>query len=302
RYPQLTQKFRQLRDLSNQITHLTFAVPETDRLATYQDNLRQLQSRHNNLQKQLAAQVPEIQLSQQTFDRQAIVAALPPNSILVEFVRFDAFDFQAISANGETQWHSARYLAFILTAGKLDTVQMIDLGTADTIDRLIIAFRLEASDYTHPTLAWGKGSQAPKLHIKSYNSTDAMQLSQALFDPIRDLVKDCRHLIIAPDGNLNLVPFQILPIDATGSRLLMDEYTISYLSVGREILRSKVQLPTGFISTPLIIADPDFDLTADAVSGDWGLGIGNWEKNSMSDVRSPMSSSYLSVSDELTQT
>ncbi|MEH1867830.1 MAG: tetratricopeptide repeat protein [Nostoc sp.] len=266
RYPQLTEKFRQLRDLSNQIIHLTFAVPETDDLATYQDNLRQLQNRHNNLQKQLAAQVPEIQLSEQVFDCEAIVAALPPNSILVEFVRFDLFDFQAISANGETQWHPARYLAFILTAGKLDTVQMVDLGAADTIDRLIIAFRLEASDYTHPTLAWGKGSQTPKLHIKSYNFTDAMQLTQALFNPIRDCVKDCKHLIIAPDGNLNLVPFQILPIDATGSRLLMDEYTISYLSVGREILRSKVQLPTDFISAPLIIADPDFDLTADAAT------------------------------------
>ncbi len=110
--------------------------------------MRQLQNRHNNLQKQLAAQVPEIQLSDQNFDCEAIVAALPPNSILVEFVRFDVFDFQAISANGETQWHPARYLAFILTAGKLDTVQMVDLGAADTIDRLIQAFRLEASDYT----------------------------------------------------------------------------------------------------------------------------------------------------------
>ncbi|MEA5503662.1 CHAT domain-containing tetratricopeptide repeat protein [Halotia wernerae UHCC 0503] len=264
-YPQLTEKFRQLRDLNNQIIHLTFTVPKTDDLATYQENLRQLQSRHNNLQKQLAAEVPEIQLSEQ-FDCQAIAAALPPNSILVEFVHFDLFDFQAIPANGKTQWHPARYLAFILTAGKPDAVQMIDLGAAAVIDRLIQVFRLQASDYTQHTLAWGKSSDTPKLHIKSYNPTDAMQLSQALFDPIRDLVKDCRHLIIAPDSNLNLVPFQILPIDTTGSHLLMDEYTISYLSVGREILRSQVRPPRGFVSAPLIIADPDFDFAADSVT------------------------------------
>jgi CHAT domain-containing protein len=266
RYPQLTEKFRQLRDLSNQIIHLTFAVPKTDDLATYQDNLRQLQSRHNNLQKQLAAQVPEIQLSEQVFDCEAIALALPPNSILVEFVRFDVFDFQAIQAQGETQWHPARYLAFIFTAGKPDAVQMVGLGAAETVDSLIQVFRLQASANTHPTLAWGKSSSVPKLQIKSYNPTDAIQLSQAIFRPIRDLVKNCRHLIIAPDGNLNLVPFQILPIDVIGSSLLMDEYTISYLSVGREILRSKVQLPTDFISAPLIIADPDFDLTADAAT------------------------------------
>ncbi|MBD2302821.1 CHAT domain-containing tetratricopeptide repeat protein [Nostoc sp. FACHB-190] len=266
RYPQLVEKFHQLRDLSNQIIHLTFAIPETDDLTTYQENLRQLQSRHNHLQKQLAAEVPEIQLSEEVFDCQAIIEALPPLSIFVEFVRFDVFDFQAIPANGETQWHPAKYLAFVLTAGFPNKVQMVDLGAADTIDRLIQAFRLEASDYTHTTLAWGQSGNVPKLQIKSYNSIAAIQLTEALFNPIGDLVKDCRHLIIAPDGNLNLVPFQILPIDATGSRLLMDEYIVSYLSVGREILRSKVQLPTGSISAPLIIADPDFDLTADAAT------------------------------------
>lgn len=183
---------------------------------------------------------------------------------MVEFVRFDVFDFQAIAANGETQWYAARYLAFILKAGQPDTAEMIDLGAADTIDRLIQVFRLQVSDYSQPTLAIGKARHKPKLYIKSYDSTAAIQLSQLLFAPIRDFVKDCRHLIIAPDGNLNLVPFQILPVDNTGKRLLMDEYTISYLSVGREIFHGKVQPPTHSISAPLIIADPDFDLTAES--------------------------------------
>jgi len=39
----------------------------------------------------------------------------------------------------------------------------------------------------------------------------------------------------------------------------MDEYNISYLSVGRDILRSKIQT-SRLASQPLIIADPDFDL------------------------------------------
>ncbi|MDZ8054597.1 MAG: tetratricopeptide repeat protein [Aulosira sp. ZfuVER01] len=273
RYPQLQEKFRQLSDLNTRLVHLTFSVPQTDETATpektsrqftaYRENLTQLQAQYNYLQKQLALQVPEIQLSEQTFDREAIATALPPDSILIEFVRFDVFDFQAIAANGETQWYPPRYLAFILKAGQPDAVQTIDLGAADTIDSLIQIFRLEASDYAQPTLALRKTKDKPTLHIKAYDSTAAIQLSQLLFAPIREFVKDCRHLIIAPDGNLNLVPFQILPIDSTGQRLLMDEYTISYLSVGREILRTKVQPLTRSISAPLILADPDFDLTAD---------------------------------------
>lgn len=274
RYPQLQEKFRQLSDLNTRLIHLTFSVPQTDEIATtektisqfrtYRENLTQLQAKYNYLQKQLALQVPEIQLSEQIFDRNAIAAALPPDSILVEFVRFDLFDFQAVAANAETQWYPPRYLAFIIKAGQPDAVQMIDLEAADTIDSLIQVFRLEASDYAQPTLAIGKTPHKPKLHIKPYDSTAAIQLSQLLFAPIRDLINDCRHLIIAPDGNLNLVPFQILPFDSTGTRLLMDEYTISYLSVGREILRTKVQPLTRSISAPLIIADPDFDLTAES--------------------------------------
>ncbi|MBD2491600.1 tetratricopeptide repeat protein [Aulosira sp. FACHB-615] len=276
RYPQLQEQFRQLSDLNTRLVHLTFSIPQPDisattektthQFRTYRENITQLQAQYNYLQKQLALQVPEIGLSEQTFDRQAIAAALPPDSILIEFVRFDVFDFQAVAANQETQWYPPRYLAFILPAGQPNAVQMLDLGIAATIDEVIQIFRLQASDYHQPTLALRKTFNKPKLHIQSYDSTAAIQLSQLLFAPIREFIKNSRHLIIAPDGNLNLVPFQILPINSTGTRLLMDEYTISYLSVGREILHSKVPKPKHSISAPLIIADPDFDLTAESAT------------------------------------
>ncbi len=260
RYAHLKDKFRQLSDLSNQIIHLTFAVPQTEDFATYQENLAQLQSQHNNLQKQLAAEVPEIQLFEQISDHYAVAAALPPDSILVEFVRFDVFNFQARAVNAEKQWQPAHYLAFILISGQPDAVQMVDLGEAEPIDDLIRLFLIQASDRTKKTLGWTtKVPEVPKLPIKPYNPTAAIKLSEALFQPIREVVLDCKHLILAPDGDLNLLPFQVLPFNETGTHLLMDEYTISYLGVGRDILRSKVQ-PTRKAIAPLVIADPDFDL------------------------------------------
>ncbi len=266
RYPHLTEKFRQLGDLSAQLIHLTFSIPPTVDLTTYQENLAQLQAQHNNLQKQLASQVPEIQLFEQPSDRYAVASALPSNSILVEFVRFNVFNFHAVTANAEAQWQPAHYLAFILISGQPDAVQMIDLGEAQPIDYLIQQFCLLASDYTKKTLAWGKKTLLePKLPIKPYNPTAAIELSKALFHPIRELVRSCKHLIFAPDGDLNLVPLQILPFDRTVTKLLMDEYTISYLSVGRDVLRSQAQ-PTRTANVPLVIADPDFDLASDQTS------------------------------------
>ncbi|MDF5730374.1 MAG: CHAT domain-containing protein, partial [Rhizonema sp. PD38] len=263
RYAHLKDKFRQLSDLSNQIIHQTFAVTQTDNFATYQENLTQLQTQHNNLQKQLAAEVPEIQLFEQISDRYAVAAALPPDSILVEFVRFDVFNFHARTANAETQWQPAHYLAFILRSGQPDAVQMVDLGEAQAIDDLIRLFLVQASDRTKKTLGWAtKVPEVPKLPIKPYDLTAAIKLSEALFQPIRKIVLDCKHLILAPDGDLNLLPLQVLPFNETGEHLLMDEYTISYLGVGRDILRSKVQ-PTREAIAPLVIADPDFDLADD---------------------------------------
>ncbi|MEH2120595.1 CHAT domain-containing protein [Nostoc sp.] len=198
-----------------------------------------------------------------------MASALPADAILVEFVRFELFDFNAVPANGDIQWQPARYLAFVLPSGQPDAVQMIDLGSAQVIDQLVWVFRLQASDYSKATLGWGKADQLPKLPIKPYDSAPAIELSQVLVKPIYNALKGCKHLIFAPDGNLNLLPFQALPCDETNTRLLMDEFTISYLSVGRDILRRRSP-PQGSqipklrpASTPLIIADPDFDLAAE---------------------------------------
>lgn len=136
------------------------------------------------------------------------------------------------------------------------------------------------------TLGFGKLAAIPKLRIKPYNPTAAIQLSKLLFQPIQEIVKGYQHLIFAPDGNLNLLPLQVLPLDETNTSLLMDEYTISYLSVGRDVMRylqpeeryqqqersltlkdSLSQLATSRIAdTPLILADPDFDLAVESTN------------------------------------
>ncbi|PMB40340.1 hypothetical protein CEN40_22380 [Fischerella thermalis CCMEE 5205] len=262
RYPHLQEQFRQLSDLNAQLVKLTFSTPQINDFTNYQQELAELEARYNHLQKQLASQVPEIQLTGKLPDRFAVAEALPTNSILVEFVRFDVYDFHAVPARKQTQWHPARYLAFILPAQQPDAVQMIDLGAAEIIDELIREFRWQVSDYTRTTLAWGKAASIPKLQIKQYDPAAAIQLRNVLFGPIREVVRNYKHLILAPDGNLNLVPFQILALDQTGTDLVMDEYTVSYLAVGRDIFHSQLQT-TRAADAPIIMADPDFDLVSE---------------------------------------
>jgi CHAT domain-containing protein/tetratricopeptide (TPR) repeat protein len=250
RYPHLKPQLEKLRELSDQIIHFTFTQPQPELIG-------QLQAEHDKLQKQLASQVPEIQLQEQPVDRRAVALELPEGTTLVEFVYFHIFNF---CTSAEPKWQLAHYVAFVLPANQPDEVQMIDLGEAEHIDRLIQVFRqslsLEGNNLGNRLDMGGDDDDSEFLQ---YNPAAGIELRQVLFDPIRPYLSQSKHLLLSPDGGLNLVPFQILPIDETGQQLLMDEYTISYLSAGRDILRSKIQT-TRPASTPLVIADPDFDL------------------------------------------
>jgi len=82
-------------------------------------------------------------------------------------------------------------------------------------------------------------------------------LREAIFDKILPAIGSCKHLIISPDGELSRLSFEVLPNGDDG--YLIDDFQISYLGAGRDLLRFDLQ--TGRQpGKSLVIADPDFDL------------------------------------------
>ena len=260
RYSYLQPEFQRLRSLREQLTHLMFDPPfiqpqepqEQYRLRRreHQKLVTELQQECEQIEKQLASQVPEIQLQDQETDRRAVALALPEGSALVEFVRFNVYDFKA------DQWQPAQYLAFVLPAQQPDAVQMILLGDAEPIERLIKVFRETISELRFKDLGLRPKAKPPQQ--KSYQEA-GIKLREAIYNPILEQVNlaEYSHLIIAPDYELCLVPFGILPEEG---RLLIDRYQISYLSTGRDILRGTIETERP-ASPPFIMADPDFNLS-----------------------------------------
>jgi CHAT domain-containing protein len=80
------------------------------------------------------------------------------------------------------------------------------------------------------------------------------ELRSLVFDPLRAALGAARDLILAPDGELCLLPFEVLP---DGTDYLLQEYRISYLAVGRDALRFGARAVEP--ARPLVLADPDFD-------------------------------------------
>jgi CHAT domain-containing protein len=147
-------------------------------------------------------------------------------------------------------------VAFVLPSGEPDAVQMIDLGEAEPIDRMIADFRAgilgETDDRAGRDMARRRAE--PELPDRGRSGTS---VREAVFDKLAAALGGRTHLLLAPDGDLTRLPWEVLPT-ADGRRLI-DEYQISYVSCGRDVLRFGAA-STGQPGEALMLADPDFDL------------------------------------------
>jgi CHAT domain-containing protein len=176
-------------------------------------------------------------------DAAAVARALPSNTALLDFARVEIANFR--TKGTEKRWLPANYLAFVLHAGQGDRVALIDLGEAETIDRLVTRFK---------TLVVSQSAADRHRALEV-----ARILHEKLFVPLTGALGAAAELFLAPDGLLNLLPFEVL--QGSDGRFLIEDYTISYLGSGRDLLGFGARPSAG--GKALLLGDPDFDLTQD---------------------------------------
>ena len=183
---------------------------------------------------------------------------LPDGAVLIEFLRFHVYQFGAVPSRGESRWGPPRYLAFVLPSAPTNEVMMYDLGLAETIDGLVSEFRSSLTSDPVGTNSRDMVNQnKPRTEPDDESTTNAGDhLYNALLAPLLPSIGDRRRLIVAPDGDLNRLPFEVLPVDK--DRRLIEEFEVSYVTVGRD-LRSFALEASEASGPPLVLADPDFD-------------------------------------------
>jgi CHAT domain-containing protein/tetratricopeptide (TPR) repeat protein len=226
--------FTQLNEVTSQLATFVLNGPQRLPPAEHQQRIKTLTAQREEIENQLSRRTAGYFDGSGPVTLATVKAVLPSDAALVEFAVYRPFDpkasFESNKSNG-----IPRYVVYVI--GSRDEVRWKDLGPANEVDDAVEAFR--------------QGLRDPrKSNIKKL----ARSLDEKVFRPIRVLAGDVSHLLVSPDGQLDLIPFEAL-VDEQG-RYAVERYSITYLTTGRDLLR--MQVARASKSGPVVIADPFF--------------------------------------------
>lgn len=204
--------------------------------------IARLETTIERLEDEAGRRSAEFRSSSQNVTLEAVRAALPADAALVEIMAYHPADVKA--TNRSELYAQPRYAAYVLRRD-VPTPQFVDLGVVDSLDAASSGLRSALQD--------PRRSDAKDL---------ARSLDERLMRPVRQLLGPTRHILLSPDGALNLIPFAAL-VDERG-QYLVENYMISYLTSGRDLLR--LQAAHQGDAAPVVLADPLFDLTGTAAA------------------------------------
>ncbi len=255
--PEDLQKLATLREARTRRADLALAGAGVYPPEVYQKLLKDLQEDEERLQAELVKNSAALRLKLQTVNPAQLLAevhkALPADAALVEFLAFRQYNFRPSAQRPQVAPGPLRYAGIVLThEGK---PQAFDLGPGQTIDQTVGHL---LSSLTDPAAEWDESAKA---------------LDQLVMAPLRPAMSGKTRFYLSPDGQLNLVPFAVLPV-GEGGGALGDKNDLSYLTSGRDLLRrGEAELHTSVA----LLSDPQFSLaqkgTQEAAAASRGSGV-----------------------------
>ncbi|NEO52816.1 MAG: tetratricopeptide repeat protein [Okeania sp. SIO3B5] len=234
------------------LSTLLYNQPKNLSPEDYRERFADLQQQAKNLEDKIGRRHNEFWEATQPVTIEDIQPLIPVNAALVEFVQYEPYDPKT------RKWGEPRYGVYVLTSE--GEPQGIDLGTVAEIESTMELFRLSLRD---------KGT--PQQQLKDA----ARELDQKLMQPVRQLLGSTQQILISPDSNLNLIPFEAL-VDEN-NRYLIENYRFTYLSSGRDLLRftstsEKRSKKSVLLGNPNFSDKGDVTIRGDFDVSEWILG------------------------------
>jgi CHAT domain-containing protein len=196
------------------------------------------EQRERDLTRRLAALTKGQGFAPPTVAR--VQAALPGDTVLVDFVDYTSFASAVDSARGGEG--ERRLAAFIVH--RCGDVARIDLGRIEPITRHVSAWRA----------SYGAGKEPTKDSLDP-----AVELRRLVWAPLEEKLGGAKVILLAPDGDLTGLPFAALPGSKRGS-FLLEEYTFVTIPVPQLLpdLLADPGPPPQRPAALLLVGDVDF--------------------------------------------
>lgn len=230
--PQDQELLDKLNKITQQISELMLSGAGETPLAEHQLKIKTLTDEREKLEDEISRRVAGFFPKSQPVTLQSVQAVIPSDSALIEFAIYTP---SSLLSNDDKVANKQRYVVYVLH--NQGEIKWKDLGETKQIDEAINALRQALRD--------------PK---RNDVQTLARNLDEKIMLPIRAMLGTATQLLISPDGNLNLIPFEAL-VDEK-NHYLIEKYSFTYLTSGRDLLR--LQTSRESKNKPLLVANPAF--------------------------------------------
>ena len=243
--PRALGLFEDLITTNEQLSALTYSPPND------QTELWDLQLRSRLLERELNKFDLDFSEFFSDYSTETIQAALPPNTALIEFVRYWPLDLTA--PEGE-EYNEAHYAAYVVQPD--GRIHGMNLGSAEVVEAAIESLSENLAD-----------SNTPPFQVKE----SARALDMLVMAPIREVLGSTSTIFLAPDGALNLIPFEAL-VDESNN-YLVENYQFRYLTSGRDLTRRHTTPSSK--NRSVLIGDPTYATTGTSVAETRALDFEN---------------------------
>lgn len=226
-----------------QLAAITLRGPGPDGFDTYQQRIKTLTEQAERAEARVSVRSAEYQVQTRPITLEAVQQVIPPRTVLVEFATYRPFDPKT------QRLGRLRYVVYILASEGLP--KSVDLGEVTPINQLITEFRQALREKVPVSLPSPKTT--PVRTVENLK-TLAQKLYTQVMRPVISLVPPSTRLLLAPDGELNILPFGAL-MDTQG-KFFIERFKFTYLTSGRDLLRLQTKFEPQ--SPPLAIANPDY--------------------------------------------
>ena len=229
--PENQQLLDELDTIQQQRASLLYNPPEDLPPEQYRQLTEDLRAEAEQLEAQLAQRSAEFRVETEPVTIEKLQQLIPEDTVLVEIIQYYPFDAKA---QQDEQWGKPHYAAYIISA---NSINWVDLGEAEPIDQKVNEFRQDLGEK------------------RASVERSARELDEIVMQPIREKLGDKTHILISPDGQLNLIPFAALMDE--NNEYLVKNYLFTYLTTGRDLLRLQLDAPSR--QDPVMLANPNYD-------------------------------------------